>query len=468
MKEREQYIPRQCNSAITSYIIDNPRANIWSKMGTGKTASALTALDIMYSVGCYPHKTLVIAPARVAANTWPAECEKWAHLKDLKMVTLTGGPAERIKALRSDFQIATINYENIPWLIQTCANDWPFRFVIADESVKLKNFRITQGGIRARALGLVAHKQVDRWVNLTGAPAPNGYADLWGQNWFIDCGRRLGKSYEAYKERFFCYATDPNINKHAKLVPVEHGTEIIQHLLQDVTITIESKDHFNLPEQFNNVIKIPLPKAILKQYKQLERDFFVKIEGQEIAAFSAAAKSIKCLQAAAGAIYLQPGSKEWAWLHDAKIDALRDVIEEANGAPVMVSYWWDSDLERLKKAFPQGRELDRKRTTEDAWNRGDIPILFVQPQSAGHGLNLQYGGNIIAFFSLWWDLDPYTQVIERIGPVRQAQAKLDRPVYVHHLVAERTLDEAVYARLQSKDRVQSVLMRYMADATSNG
>ena len=448
--------------AIVEHMVRSPRANVWAGMGTGKTVSTLTALDFLMNDLGEDGPALVLAPLRVAKSTWPTEAAKWPHLRRLTLSAIVGERAEREAALRSKAQVYTTNYDVLPWLAEHLGDDWPFKIVVADEATRLKSFRITQGGKRAGVLGKVAHTRVERWVNLTGTPAPNGMIDLWGQAWFLDQGKRLGRSFSAFEQRWFAWKKRDAKDRFAKdMVLMDGAQKQIEGLLRDLTITVRASDFMDLPPLVENVIEVDLPPTARRHYRELEREMFTRLaEGDEVEAFNAAGKTMKCLQAANGALYLEDGST-WKEIHDAKIEALQSVVEEAAGAPVLVAYHFKSDLARLQRAFPQGRTLDADPATIAAWNAGHVPVLFAHPASAGHGLNLQDGGNILVFFGLWWDLEQHEQIIERIGPTRQAQSGHNRPVYLHRIVAKQTVDELVLARLQTKASVQSLLLEAM-------
>lgn len=443
---------------IIDHILDKERCNAFVPMGLGKTISTLKALETVSLVDDSP--TLVLAPLRVAQSTWPDEVKKWKL--DLPVTPIVGNAAQRAIALREDSAIFTINYENIPWLVDWYKYNprpWPFKTIVADEVTKLKGFRTRQGTKRAKALAEVAHKKVERWIGLTGTPAPNGLKDLWGPMWFVDGGQRLGRSFTAFSERWF--RKDYN---GFGLEPVDHAQSEIQTLISDVCLSLDAKDYFNLSEPITNRITVDMPHKARQQYRDMEKKMFLELEGHlgptEIEALNAASKTQKCLQLANGAIYTDE-QRNWTETHDAKIQALDDVIEEANGAPVLVVYHFRHDLARLVAAFPRGRVLGSDPETVRLWNAGKIPVLFVHPASAGHGLSLQDGGNILVFFSVNWNLEEHLQVIERIGPVRQAQSGYDRPVFIHYILTNDTVDFDVMERLTSKRSVQDILMAAM-------
>jgi SNF2 family DNA or RNA helicase len=399
---------------------------------------------------------LVVAPLRVANDTWPNEVLKWNHLRGMNVSVITGTERERIAAIKAPAQVYVTNYEQLVWLVAHWGDKWPYRTVVLDESTKVKNFRLRQGTKRAQALGSIAHTRIKRLIELTGTPASNGLKDLWGQAWFLDAGTRLGRTYTAFSQRWFQQGYDG-----FSLTPTASAQTDIQDRLRDVCLTIEAKDWFDLHEPIVNDIMVDLPPKARKHYQDMEKEMYTELEGIEVEAFNAAAKTIKCLQLAAGAAYTDDTRKNWTETHKAKLEALESVIEEAAGMPVLVAYNFKSDLERLLKAFPQGRHLDKNPGTIKDWTAGKIPVLFAHPASAGHGLNLQDGGNILVFFSPNWNLEEHLQIIERIGPTRQLQAGYDRPVFIHRIIARDTVDELVLERLTTKRRVQDILLDAM-------
>lgn len=459
---RRKFIPHVYQGDIIDRVLDQPRCNVWAGMGMGKTTSALTAIDAEFLAGVQRKPALILAPLRVAQSTWPDEAAKWEHLSDLEVRPIVGALSERKAALSDkNANVFTLNYENLQWLLEHLDGTWPFGRVIADESTKLKSFRSRQGGKRARAIASVAHTSVSGWTNLTGTPSPNGLKDLWGQNWFVDAGQRLGRSYQAFSDRWF----RPDRSGYG-IVPLPFAQEQIQDAVRDVSISLNPKDYFDLREPIVNAVYVDLPAKARALYTEMEKRLFFEIEGHEVEAFGAAAKTMKCLQLASGAVYVddsvgedgEPTRRNHIEVHDAKIQALESIIAEASGAPVLVAYHFRSDLDRLRSAFPSARILDDDPKTIREWNAGGIQILLAHPASAGHGLNLQDGGNIVVFFSHDWNLENYLQIIERIGPVRQAQAGHDRPVWVYHIIARRTMDELVMASRDGKKNVQDLLL----------
>ena len=446
------FTPRPYQTLIRDHILDRPRCAVWAGMGMGKTTSTLNALDAIALADDAP--VLVLAPLRVARSTWPDEARKWAHLSGMSVMPVLGSERERRAALRMPAQVYSTNYENLPWLVEHWGERWPYRTVVADESTKLKSFRLRQGGARAQALGRVAHTKVKRFVQLTGTPSPNGLQDLWGQAWFLDAGERLGRTFSAFSNRWF--RTAPN---GFGTVALPHAQAEIQAKLQDLCLTVEAKDWFDLREPIVNNIYVDLPIKARKHYAEMEKAMFTALDSHELEAFGAAARTLKCLQIANGAAYVGEAG-EWVDLHDEKLLALESVISETAG-PVLVAYHFKSDLARLLAAFPAGRHLDANPQTLKDWNAGKIPVLFAHPASAGHGLNLQDGGNTLVYFGHWWNLEERLQILERIGPTRQMQAGHDRPVFVHNIIARDTVDELVMERIETKREVQDILLSAM-------
>ncbi|HRF73853.1 MAG TPA: SNF2-related protein [Accumulibacter sp.] len=340
------FSPRDYQGAIVRHIIENPRCALWAGMGTGKTASTLTALEYLDLIEVvYP--ALVIAPLRVAESVWPDEVGKWDHLKHLRVSPIVGSIKERIQALRHPAEIYTVNYETLPWLVEHLGEDWRFPTVVADESTKLKGFRLRQGTQRARALGSVAHAKVERFIELTGTPAPNGLTDLWGQAWYLDAGSRLGRTHSAFIDRWFRLKYDGY-----GLEPLPHAQGEIQARLADLCLTITAADYLDLPPLIENEIKVELSPAARRIYRAMEKAMFAQIDGHAIEAFNAAAKTNKCLQLANGAAYVDDAGS-WREVHDAKLAALEDIVEEAAGAPVLVAYQFRSVSAPGRKRHPR-------------------------------------------------------------------------------------------------------------------
>ena len=444
---------------MIAHLLANPRSALFVDMGVGKSSATLAALYALQLVEDNP--ILVIAPPRVASDTWPTEVAKWDQFCDaFNVVTIMGDGKQRAaaldRAMRTPRVLATINFEVLPWLVERLEQlkkPWPFRTVVVDESGKIRGFRLKQGTQRARALGQVAHKFIDRIILLTGTPAPNGLEGLWGQVWFLDAGQRLGRTFSSFSQRWF----RPAFNGFG-IEPLPHADDEIKDRIKDLCLSIRSADWFDLQEPVKNVIKVTLPAKARGLYKEMETRFFAEIDGHEVEAFNAAAKSMKLLQLCSGAAYVGEDNSQWAVVHDAKIQALESIVEEAAGMPVLVLYHFKSALARLLKAFPGALNVGTAEGLRDA-KKGKGKVWLGHPASMGHGVDgLQEWTNIVAFFDLSWNLEEHLQAIERVGPTRQAQAGKDRPVFVHYVVAADTIDEVVLVRIATKREVQDLLL----------
>lgn len=462
---RKKYTPRKYQEIMDKHMREKPRGACFAEMGLGKTVATLTSIEKDFLYGYESRPALVLAPKRVAVNTWPDEAQKWDHLNNIEVRPIVGTETERFDALKDkNASVFTINYENIPWLIDKLQGRWPFGRVVADESTKLKNFRLKQGGKRSGALSRVAHTRVKTFHELSGTPAPNGLQDLWGQLWFLDQGLRLGKSFKSFEERWFTRGFDG-----FSLKPKSHAEKEIIARIRDICISLRARDYFDLKEPIVVNKYFDLPKSVRPIYDDMEKNMYVELARDlqggvhEIEAMNPAVRTNKCLQIANGALYLDndPGDlsklKKWKELHDIKLQILEEIVEEAAGMPVLVAYNFQSDIHRLLKAFPKGRLLDHNPQTIRDWNKGKIPILFGHPASMGHGLNLQDGGNIGVIFGPDWNLENYQQFQERNGPVRQLQAGHNRPYFLYHILARNTVDELVLQRLNSKKSVEEIL-----------
>ena len=463
---RRLYTPRAFAEPAMRHFREMPRCALFAKPGMGKTVLVETFLDMLHNVWGEDAPTLVLGPLRVAQSVWTDEAGKWQHLRGLEVVSVTGDVEAREAALLADAQVFSMNYENLQWLTEHLKRKrraWPFRTVVADESTKLKNFRLKQGGSRARALAQHSHAGVERWINLTGTPAPNGLRDLWGQTWFLDKGERLGASFSAFEQRYFAWRRVKDALSHKpglkqEILPFAH--ELIHEKLADLCLTLDPKDWFDLADPVVNVIEVDLPPTARRQYRELEKELFLRLEtGDEIEVFNAAALTIKCLQMANGAVYLEDGVS-WRETHDEKLDALEDLVDET-GEPILVAYHFKSDLARLKARFPDGIDLATPAGMAAA-KAGQGRLWFGHPAGMGHGVDgLQEHCCTAVIFGHWWDLEQYDQFIERIGPMRQLQSGKNRPVFIHHLVARGTVDAVVAARRGSKRAVQDLLLDYM-------
>ena len=459
------FIPRgRFQTEATQFLLRNPRANLHVDMGLGKTIMVLNAIDSLIIAGEL-NPVLVVAPLRVATNTWGDEIAKWDHLSYLRVSPIVGDKEKRGDALRKEADIYTINFENLPWLVDELKDSWPFRTIVIDESTRLKShrshFRAKKGGtatlvctsgVRSSAIARLSFTKTLRFWNLTGTPAANGLYDLWGQQFFIDKGEALGRSFSAFEQRWF--------RKDFKGYSLEllPGAEArIRAAIAPTTFTLRAEDYLVMGEEITNDIFVTMPERARKLYDEMEKNLYIEIKAGEVEAFTAATKSTKIHQIANGAIYYDKQGS-WELIHDAKIDALQSVIEEAGGMPVIVVYQFKSDLVRLRKAFPKGRAFDTKPETERDFKAGKIPVLFLHPASGGHGSDgFQHVTNQICFFSLDWNGENRIQSIARIGKVRQLQAGFDRPVFIHQIICRDTIDEDILERIKSKKTIADAL-----------
>jgi SNF2 family DNA or RNA helicase len=469
MIQRRKFEPRAYQRLAAKFLLDTKRANLWAKPGMGKTGTVYSALDILKMASSAFFPAIVLAPLKVAELVWPQEQKKWADFEGMRVATILGDVADREEALlRTGCDVFVINYDNIQWLVKRLGSKWPFRIVCADESTKLKNFRgwlddtgklhgNGRGGSRSAALAQIA-QNTGRWMNLTGTPATNGLLDLWGQQWFLDHGQRLGRTFSGYKQRFFM--TDP----YTRAVTAQNGSEpLIHQLLADCTMALRPEDWMDIRQPITSVIEVDMPAAAKPMYKRMEKDYFVELgDLTKIEAQNALAKSTKLLQLAVGAIY--DPEKKVHHVHDVKLDALESVVDECGGENILVGYFFKFDAPRIKARFPQAQEIRTEQDVAD-WNAGKIPIGLAHPASLGHGQNLQDGGRVVVFYSHTWDLELRLQFIERVGPTRQAQAGYNRAVLIYDLMTRGTIEREVLLRHEKKFSIQEALM--LARATRN-
>ncbi|HAT1145905.1 TPA: DEAD/DEAH box helicase [Corynebacterium striatum] len=439
-----RYEPHDYQQLATAFIEDHPQAAILLGMGLGKTVITLTAIWNLLLDSFHARRVLIVAPLRVARDTWPAEATKWDHLDGLTVAVAVGSKAQRLAALDAGAMVTIINRENIPWLVRHLGGAWPFDMVVIDELSSFKNHRAQ----RFKALAAV-RPQITRIVGLTGTPAANGLMDLWAQFRLLDEGQRLGRFITGYRNKWFT-PDKRNGMQVFTYKPTPGAEDEIYEAISDITLSMRTTDHLQLPELTITTQVVDLEPREQRAYERLRDEMVLNLDGQVIDAANAAALSGKLLQLASGAIYDEHG--ETVVVHERKLDALEDLVEAANGQPLLVAYWFKHDLQRITARFPQAREL---KTSADitAWNQRQIPLALIHPASAGHGLNLQQGGNLLVWFSLTWSLELYQQTNARL--YRQGQ---DQPVTITHLVAEGTLDEAVLQALESKDDIQSALI----------
>lgn len=443
-----KYKPKQYQDYATSRVLDTPFIGLLLDMGLGKTVSSLTAIELLMNDYFDADRVLVIAPLRVADDTWAREIEKWDHLQHLRISKVLGSAAVRRKALKADADIYVINRENVEWLVSEYGSKWPFDTVIIDELSSFKN----PSSKRFRALRRV-RPLMKRVVGLTGTPAPNSLMDLWSQIYLLDQGERLGKTITAFRDRYF---TPGARNGHVVYdwKEKQEAEQRIYAAISDIVVSMKAEDWLDMPDRIDRVVPVLLDEKSRDQYKKLEKDLLLPFLDGDVVANTAAILSNKLLQMANGAVYDEDrGVKH---IHDAKLDALEDIVEAANGHPVLVFYSYKHDLERIQNRFKQAQTLRKgvKGNQDIAdWNAGKIPLLAVHPASAGHGLNLQDGGNLIVWFGLNWSLELYQQANARLH--RQGQ---QRSVIVHHLITEGTMDEDVMTALEGKAVSQDALM----------
>ena len=438
-----KYNPHNYQKYATNFIIENPISAIFLEMGLGKSVITLSAIfDLCldyFDVG----KVLVIAPLRVASSTWPSEIKKWEHLKGLTYSVAIGTETERLSALREKTDIYLINRENVDWLVNKSGVPFDFEMIVIDELSSFKSYSAK----RFKSL-LSVRPKVKRIVGLTGTPSSNGLMDLWAEFRVLDLGTRLGRFISHYRNNYFV----PD-KRNGQIIfsykPKDGAKEQIYHAISDITISMTSADYLKMPECVMNEIEIELSEKEKKVYDDLKDEMVVTLPDEEIDAVNAAALSNKLLQMASGAVYDE--HKKVHLIHDKKLDCLEDLIEGANGKPVLIAYWFKHDLERIKQRFDV-REIQTASDIID-WNNGNIPAAVIHPASAGHGLNLQDGGSCMIWFSFTWSLELYQQTNARLH--RQGQKDT---VVIHHVIAKDTIDEDVMKALSRKEKTQDSLI----------
>ena len=429
------------NRAV-DFILEKKKVALFLSMGLGKSISSLTAIaDLIDSMSV--NKVLVIAPLRVANVTWHTEALNWAHTKALKVNICTGNEKNRRAQLLKRADVYVINRENVEWLVNLYGKKWPFDCLIIDESSSFKSPSSRRFKALKKIITFTEYAAI-----LTGTPASNGLLDLWSQYYLLDCGARLGRTMTSYKQRFF-----ESDYMGFKFTPRKGAEEKIHDLLSDITLSMEAADYITLPPRIDSNVIVTMPPSIIKKYKDFEKDLILETEAEEdVVAESAAVLANKLLQFANGAIYTDDKGN-WEEIHKSKIDALKDIVDDNAGENILVAYNYKTDLERLKKAFPQGVVMDKQGEAVDRWNNGEIKILFAHPASASMGINLQKGGSLLVWFGLTWSLEYYLQFNARLH--RQGQKK---PCRVIHIVSDGTVDERVLKVLGDKDAVQSSLL----------
>lgn len=443
-----KYEPHDYQVYASEYIKEHDAAAVFLECGLGKTSITLTAIhDLMFD-RFEIHKVLIIGPIRVVTMSWPDEIKKWNHTSDLRYSVAVGTESERMAALEAQAELYLINRENVQWLVEKSGLPFDYDMVVVDELSSFKNWQAK----RFKALMKVRPK-VKRIVGLTGTPSSNGLMDLFAEYKLLDMGQRLGRFIGQYRNRYFVPdKTNGHVVYSYKLLP--GAEEAIYDKISDITISMKSADHLKMPELVNSRYMVRLDEPELVKYERMKRDLLLKLPEGEVTAANAAALSGKLSQMANGAVYSDDGTYEK--IHDRKLDALEDIIEAANGKPVLAAYWYQHDLERIQERLSEFKigcaRLDKERNIR-RWNEGKIPVGLIHPASAGHGLNLQSGGNILVWFGLTWSLELYQQTVARLW--RQGQKKT---VSVIHILAAKTIDEQIMHALETKDHTQRALI----------
>lgn len=457
MESRPSFVPRPYQRLGAQYLAEHPRCMVIGDPGLGKTSMALLALvNLNLTTRIFP--ALVLAPKRVADVVWTAEARKWSTFDDLRVRQITGTAEERLALLREPVaDVYICNYELVPWLVDLWPQaKWPFKVVIADESSRLKSFRINKGGKRASALAKIA-RVTERWWNLTGTPMPLGVQDLWGQYWFLDHGERLKRSYTAFSEAYLLE------HPYSHKVTPQHGAEATIHeKIADITVAFRAEDWLDILKPQVTQVAFDLPACARKQYDEMEKAFFTEIDLVGIDAGTAAVKSMKLLQLAAGSVYDADGLDHPA--HETRLEALDDVLDQIHPEPLLLTYWFKFDSARIIK------HLNRRGITarvyqgpldERDWNDGKIKVLLLHEQSA-HGLNLHAPCRDICFYSQYWSAELRQQMIERVGPARQAQLGKKKVVRVWDIVANATMDRELIDSNEQKITMEQALKRARA------
>lgn len=442
------YNPHDYQKYAIDYILAHPIAAVLLDMGLGKTSVALTALDALLFDYFDVHKVLIIAPLRVARNTWSAEIEKWEHLQDLQYSLVIGTEPERLSALNKQADIYIINRENVQWLIEKSGVAFDFDMLIVDELSSFKNWQSK----RFRSLMKVRPK-VKRIIGLTGTPSSNGLMDLFAEFRLLDMGERLGRFIGLYRNAYFKpdKMNGPIVYSY-KLLP--GAEQKIYNKISDITISMKSTDYLKMPELVISNYEVYLDEKEKERYEELKKDLVLQLPNGEITAANAASLSGKLCQMANGAIYTDDTVLE---IHNKKLDALEDIVEAANGKPILLIYWFRHDMVRIEKKLNELKVSFAKLDTDASirkWNNGELPVALLHPMSGGHGINLQSGGSTIIWFGMTWSLELYQQTIARLW--RQGQTA--NTVVVQHIVAKGTIDEDILKALSDKDNTQASLI----------
>ena len=444
-----KYEPHDYQRYATKYIESHPVAAVFLDMGLGKTSITLTALNDLLFDYFDAHRILVVAPLRVARNTWSDEIAKWDHLKDLQFSIVVGTVAERIAALNVKADIYIINRENLQWLIEKSNVPFDFDMVVIDELSSFKNHQAK----RFKSLMKVRPK-VRRVVGLTGTPSSNGLMDLFAEFKILDMGARLGRFIGQYRMTYFKpdKMNGPMVYSYK---PLPGAEQAIYEKISDITISMKAADHLKMPELVNTKYMVHLSEKEKKKYEDMKAELVLALPEGEITAANAASLSGKLSQMANGAVYADDESI--LSIHERKLDALEDIIEAANGKTVLVAYWFKHDLMRIEQRLAE-KKIPFQKLDSDAsikkWNKGELPVALIHPASAGHGLNLQSGGSTLVWFGITWSLELYQQTVARL--YRQGQS--EGTVTNIHILAKDTVDERIMKALQEKDSTQSALI----------
>ena len=468
-----QYVPRQYQPPMTNFALDNERCNIWARMGAGKGASTLDAISqlLMFNE---VRRVLVLGPRLVAKHTWPDEVrqfnESFGHMS---IAAAVGTPAQRLAAVKSNPQILTANYDVVEWLTNGYGDRWPFDMVVADEAGRLSGHRVGQrtsvkgneffvsgGSVRAAALAKIAHKHVRRWVGLNGSPAPNGVVPVWAQMWFVDGGQRLGRSFSGFTDRYFrSFTTESG---YSKLEPLPYAQKEIEDAIRDVCLTVDPRPFLNTRALVEHNVYVHLPPKARRHYDEVQKDLFTMIrEGRFVEAFNEGGKVNKALQLGSWGAYTNTETREYEITHTEKLQALESIVSEAAGESLLIRYCFTPERDMILKAFPMFKPITAPNAMQD-FQEGRLQGLVVHAASAGHGISLQKNCRILVDFASNYNFGEDEQIIERIGPTRQAQSGFDRDVYRYRIIAKDTIEEtAVLPALTHKMGIQESLLAAM-------
>lgn len=444
-----RYSPHEYQRFVIDYIKQNPIAAVFLDMGLGKTSITLTALNDLLFDSFDVHRILVVAPLRVARNTWSSEIKKWEHLQDLQYSIVVGTEKERMAALEKRADIYIINRENVQWLVEKSGKKFDYDMVVVDELSSFKNHEAK----RFRAFMKVRPK-VKRIVGLTGTPSSNGLMDLFAEFKLLDMGERLGRFIGAYRANFF-RPDKMNGTIVYSYKPIPGAETMIYNRISDITISMKATDYLKMPELVSSRYEVQMDDVEKQKYEEFKKDLVLEIEDGEITAANAASLSGKLSQMANGAVYSDDLTV--MQIHDRKLDALEDIIEAANGKPVLVAYWFKHDLTRIKERLRKLKVIYQKLDSDESirkWNEKELQVGLIHPASAGHGLNLQSGGSTMVWFGLTWSLELYQQTVARLW--RQGQT--ENTVVIQHIVTAGTIDERILKALEQKDNIQSALI----------